>query len=64
MFKASKAVRIFFFYISLVATLAIWLSLSRDFHWLLYLLPSFFMFAALTGFCPGMILAKKLFDER
>ena len=63
MFSASKAVRVFFFNSSLTATLLIWASINFSTPWLLYLIPGFFLFAAVTGFCPGMILARKLVGE-
>jgi len=64
MFKASKAVRVFFFNTSVFAMIAIWLSGFNNVHWMMYLLPGFFLFAAISGFCPGMIMAQKLFGER
>ncbi len=63
MFKASKAVRFFFFNTSVVASIAIWLSGVGNVHWFSYAIPGFFLIAALTGICPGMIMAKKLFGE-
>ncbi len=63
MFKASKAVRYFFFNTAVIASIGIWLSGFNNVHWLLYALPGFFFFAAITGFCPGMIIAKKIFNE-
>ena len=63
MFKASKAVRFFFFVVSAVAFIGIWLSGFNNVHWFSYELPGFFLFAAITGFCPGMIISKKIFGE-
>ncbi len=64
MFKASKAVRLFFFNTSLLATLAIWLSGFENVHWFSYAIPGFFLFAAITGICPGMIMMRKIVGEK
>ncbi len=63
MFKASKAVRFFFLNTAVLSSIAIWLSGYNQVHWLMYALPVFFFFAAATGICPGMIIAKKIFNE-
>ena len=63
MFKASKAVRFFFFTTSIVAFIAIWLSGLNNVHWFSYFIPGIFLFAALTGICPGMLIFKKIFNE-
>jgi hypothetical protein len=33
-------------------------------HWLLYVPAAFFVFAAATGICPGMIISYKLFGRK
>jgi len=63
MFKASKAVRFFFFTTSIVAFIPIWLTGLNNVHWFSYFIPSVFLFAALTGICPGMAISKKIFGE-
>jgi len=63
MFKASKAVRFFFFNTAIITSIAIWLSGFNNVHWFMYTIPAFFTFAAITGICPGMIISKKIFNE-
>lgn len=63
MFKASKAVRLFFFNTSLIATALIWSSVHYQISWLAYLIPGIFLFAAISGICPGMGIARMLLGE-
>lgn len=63
MFKASKAVRLFFFNTSLFGSIIIWSSLHYQISWLAYLIPGVFLIAAVTGICPGMGIARKLLGE-
>jgi len=63
MFKASKAVRFFFFTTSIVASIPIWLTGFDTVHWFSYFIPGIFLFAAITGICPGMAISKKIFGE-
>jgi len=63
MLKASKAVRFFFLTTSVVAFIPIWLTGFNNVHWFSYFIPSIFLFAALTGICPGMAISKKIFGE-
>ncbi len=59
-----KSMRFFFFGSSLVIWLGIWLSGFLNVHWLLYFPAVFFIFAAVTGICPGIIISKMLFKEK
>lgn len=61
--KASKAVRLFFLNTSIVALIAIWLTGFDTVHWFSYAVPAFFLIAAISGICPGMIIMKKLVGE-
>lgn len=63
MFKASKAVRFFFLTTSATTFTAIWLSGFNNVHWFSYVIPGVLLFAAITGLCPGIIVAKKIFGE-
>ena len=63
-FKSSPAVRLFFFIVSFNIWLGIWLTGFGVAHWWLYMPGGFFLFAAVTGFCPGMILTRTLFREK
>ena len=64
MFKASKAVRVFFLNTSVIAMIGIWLSGFNTVHWFSYFIPTFFFIAAVTGICPGMIFLRKIFGEK
>lgn len=61
--RISKSMRFFFFGSSLVIWLGIYLTGFEVVHWLLFLPAIFFLFAAVTGICPGIIMSKKLFKE-
>ncbi|HWR76858.1 MAG TPA: hypothetical protein VN283_06590 [Thiobacillus sp.] len=62
-FRASPSVRLFF----LVVSANIWLGIALTgfgvAHWWLYVPAGFLLFAAVTGFCPGMILSRWLLRE-
>ncbi len=60
MFKASNSVRLFFVNVTMLLMVGIWLSGFEKVHWFMYAAPVFFMFAAITGFCPGLIISKKI----
>lgn len=64
MFSASKAQRFFFFNVGLVMWLGIYLTGFDEVHWLSFVMPSFLWFAALSGFCPGLLVSNWLFKER
>jgi hypothetical protein len=59
-----RAMRFFF----LVAAAILWGGIAltgfRVVHWLLYLPAVFFLFAAVTGICPGIIVSKWLFGPK
>jgi len=44
--------------------LGIWLTGFNNAHWLLYIPAVFFVFAAVTGICPGMIFSNMLFAKK
>ena len=58
-----KSMRFFFFGSSLVIWLGIYLTGFETVHWVSYIPAVFFMFAAVTGICPGIIFSKKLFKD-
>ncbi len=60
MFNASNSVRVFLFNLAVFNMVAIGLSGFGDVHWFSYVLPSFLVMAAATGFCPGLLVSKKL----
>lgn len=63
-YRISTAMRFFFLFSGSVIWLGIWLTGFSTANWLLYVPASFFYFAAVTGLCPGLILARLLFPER
>jgi hypothetical protein len=60
-YKISNAMRFFFLLSGTLLWAGIWLTGFATVHWLLYLPAVFFVFAAITGICPGMIISKRLF---
>ena len=60
MFNASNTVRVFLFNVAVIIMAAIWLSGFNNVHWFSYVLPSFLVIAAATGFCPGLLVSKKV----
>jgi hypothetical protein len=60
----SKAQRFFFLVSGSLLWLGIGLTGFGTAHWLLYLPAGFFLFAAVTGICPGLILSRRLFPDR
>jgi hypothetical protein len=47
-----------------VIWLGIWLTGFGKVHWLLYVPAVFFIFASVTGICPGMIVSNMLFGKK
>ena len=60
MFKASNTIRFFFVVLTILIMIGIWLTGFNQVHWFLYAAPVFLMFAAITGFCPGLMVSKKI----
>jgi len=63
MVKASKAMRLFFFNTSVFVSVGILLTGYDKVHWFSYVVPGFFLFAAVFGICPGLITARKIVGE-
>ena len=62
--KTSKAMRFFFLVISAGIWAGIWLTGFATTHWLLYLPGTFLLIAAVTVFCPGLIISNKLVSDK
>ena len=62
-YRISNAMRFFFLVTGSLLWAGIWLTGFATVHWLLYLPAVFFLFAALTGICPGMIFSNMLFGK-
>lgn len=60
----SKSMRFFFLGSGLVIWLGIYLTGFNTVHWVSYFPAVFFIFAAITGICPGIIFSKMLFGEK
>ena len=60
MFNASNTVRVFLFNVAMFNLIAIWLSGFSEVHWFSYVLPVFLIFAAVSGFCPGLLVSKRI----
>lgn len=56
--------RFFFLVSGTIIWIGILLTGFRTVHWVLYIPAVFFLFAALTGICPGIIVSRKLFDKK
>ena len=63
-FQSGPAARLFFLFISANIWLGIGLTGFGVAHGWLYIPGVFLLFAAVTGFCPGMIIARGLFKEK
>jgi hypothetical protein len=63
-FVLKRPMRFFFLVSGSILWAGIWLTGFGAVHWLLYLPATFFLFAAATGICPGLIFAHMLFGEK
>jgi hypothetical protein len=55
--------RVFFLFASSLLWLGIWLTGFSQASWVLYLPTIGFLFAALTGICPSLIISNRLFGR-
>jgi len=62
--KVANPIRAFLFVASLAIFAGIALTGFDVVHWFLYLPAVFFLFAAISGICPGIIFMKKIFGEK
>jgi hypothetical protein len=62
--KISTSMRFFFLVASTWLWLGIWLTGFTTIHWIIYIPAVFFLFAAATGICPGIIISTALFPEK
>ena len=63
-YTISSALRALFLFAACVLWTGIALTGFRVVSWVLYVPAAFFSFAAITGICPGLILARLLFPEK
>ena len=60
MFNASKTQRLFFFNMSVLSLIGLWLTGFDKVHWFTYVIPAGLLFAAATGLCLDMIVSGKI----
>lgn len=63
-YMIDKSMRFFFLFAGSMIWLGIWLTGFRVTHWLLYIPAVFFLFAAVSGICPGMIISRLVFGGK
>jgi hypothetical protein len=62
-YMIGKSMRLFFTVVGSILWLGIWLTGFAQVHWLLYVPAVFFLFAAVTGICPGIIISRMIMGE-
>lgn len=63
-YRLAPAMRFFFLLTGGVIWLGIGLTGWATTSWVLYIPAVFFLFAAATGLCPGIIVSNRLFGSR
>ena len=63
-FMIGAPMRFFLLVSASLIWVGIWLSGFATVHWLLYVPAVFFIFAAVTGICPGLFFSNKLFGKK
>ena len=59
--KSPLPMRVFFLILSSVLWLGIWLTGFSQISWIIYVPACSLLFAAIMGFCPGLITSRFLF---
>ena len=59
-FMIGAPMRLFLFVVGAVIWGGIFLTGFKVVHWLLYIPAIFFIFAAVTGICPGMFITRTI----
>ncbi len=62
MHKSSNTFRLFLIDIAIFNMLAIWLTGFAVVHWFAFVIPAALTIAAITGYCPGMMMSNKLLE--
>ena len=60
----NRPMRFFFLVAGSIIWTGILLTGLRTVHWVLYIPAVFFLFAAVTGICPGIIVSNLLFGKK
>lgn len=63
-FMIGAPTRFFLLVMAALIWAGIWLTGFETVHWLLYLPAVFFVFAAVTGICPGLFFSNLLFGKK
>ena len=56
----TPAQRLFFINITTLSMIGIWLTGYDQVHWFVFVVPAALIFAALSGFCIGFEISKKI----
>lgn len=62
--RIQAPMRFFFTVTGTMIWIGIWLTGFAVVSWILYLPAVFFIFAAVTGICPGIIVSNWLFQQK
>ena len=62
MFNASRVQRVFLFNLANLCLLSIWLTGFDKVHWFSWVIPGALYFAAITGFCLGFLMSRKILE--
>ena len=62
--RINSPMRFFFLVVSVWLWLGIWLTGFATIHWVIYIPATFFLFAAVTGICPGILISNALFSGK
>jgi len=63
-YLVGSSMRLFLLFAGSFLWFGIWLTGFDKVHWVLYLVPIFFYFAAATGICPGMIMSRAILGDK
>jgi len=63
-YMLNRAMRFFFLASGSIIWTGILLTGWRSVHWVMYIPAVFFLFAAITGICPGIIISNRIFGKK
>lgn len=63
-YRVDLPMRMFLLTVSAVLWLGIWLTGFNVVSWVLYLPAAFFLIAAVSGICPGLIITRMPFGNK
>ena len=62
-YKIGKSMRVFLLFVGVILWCGILLTGLTTIHWIIYLPAVMFIFAGISGICPGMALARLIAKE-